>query len=227
SDEDNSAKYVQIRFRLSDNYKKACNIYDKLVKKLDQYYTTGKDNKNTDSNNWRYIINGYASDNTEVTCYVEGIDYPKTAVLSLSKINSGYEFTVVFIHPDYLKNPTEFAKSMLKSSGNIKDADEFVFDEAIELDDPVIKSLTNKKGKKFVVKYSGDSSFDNITYKIQVSTSKKFTSIKEFETNKTSVTISNLKKGKTYYVRVMYTVTEDGETTSSSWSKAKSITIKK
>ena len=66
-----------------------------------------------------------------------------------------------------------------------------------------------------------------MTYKIHVSTNKKFKRIKEFETKKSSATISNLKKGKTYYVRVMYTVTEDGETINSSWSKTKSVTIKK
>lgn len=226
SENDEYAKFIQLTFRLSDDYKKANSLYDKLVKKLDNYYTTGQNNKNTESNNWTYTIKSRNNDNPEVTYRIELSNY-NLPVLSLSKVNSGYEFGIVFIHPDYLKNPTELAKSMLKSSGSTSDADEFIFDETVELDDPAIKSLVNKKGKKIVVKYAGDSSFKNVTYKIQVSTSKKFKSVKEFETSKPSATVSNLKKGKTYYVRVMYTVAEDGETVNSSWSKTKSVTIKK
>ena len=227
ADNDNDAKYIKLTFNLSDNYKKASNLYDKLVKKLSKYYNTGKDSKNTESNYWSYTINGMYDSNAELTTYIGSGDFEYPRVLSLSKTNDGYTFSILFIHPNYLKNPTEFAKSMLKSSGSTSDEDEFVFDEAIELEDPSIKSLTNKKGKKLVIKFAGDSSFDNETFKIQVSTSKKFKSLKEFETKKSSATISNLKKGKTYYVRVMYTVTEDGETVSSNWSKTKSITIKK
>lgn len=225
--EDDEVKYIRLKFNLSDNYKKASSLYDKLVKKLSKYYNTGKDNKTTESNYWTYTINGYYEQNPELIKYRGIDDYESPRVLSLSKSNGGYTFNILFIHPNYLNNPTEFAKSMLKSSGSTSDEDEFVFDETIELDDPSIKSLTNKKGKKLVIKFAGDSSFDNETFKIQVSTSKKFKSLKEFETKKTSATISNLKKGKTYYVRVMYTVTEDGENVSSNWSKTKSITIKK
>ncbi len=213
SKEDQTVKYITISLSL-DDYKKANDLYDKLVKRLNIYYNTGKDYKNIESNECKFTINSLE---TIYGLFEEWIDNEyKSVVLSLKKVNDEYRFFILFIHPDYLNNPTELAKSMLKSS-----------DEKIELDDPEIKSLTNKKGKKLVVKYIGDNTYDNEIYKIQVSTSKKFKNIKEFETNKASATIRKLKKGKKYYVRVMYTVTEDGETVSSSWSKVKSITIKK
>lgn len=67
-----------------------------------------------------------------------------------------------------------------------------------------IKSLKTQKGKKLKVSWKKDSKANG--YQIQYSTDKKFRkSVKSITISKnktTSKTISNLKKGKQYYVRV-------------------------
>ena len=67
-----------------------------------------------------------------------------------------------------------------------------------------IKSLKTQRGKKLKVSWKKDSKANG--YQIQYSTDKKFRkSVKSITISKnktTSKTISNLKKGKQYYVRV-------------------------
>lgn len=223
SKDDNNPKYIYISFYIDDNYNKANKLYDLLVNRLEKYYGKGTNNKDITKNKWTW---GIDYTNIKYYNYKNGI----FTLLSLQKNTNYYSFELSLYNANDLANPTDYAKSFLDDSDEFSlsdDEDEFSFDDEIDLDDPVIKSITNKKGKKLVVKYSGDDSFDNEIYKIQISTNKNFKSSKEFETKKTSATISKLKKGKTYYVRIMYTVTEDGETVSSNWSKTKSIKIKK
>lgn len=230
SENDSRAKYISIRFNIENNYKKANALYDKLVKKLDTYYKDTINDKNVNNNLWHYgtisDVGNYYHD------FCINNDYSKyyCSVLELQKYENYYSFCIMLVNPSNSTLLNDFGQSMINDSDEFSfsdDEDEFSFDDEIELDDPVIKSIINKKGKKLVVKYSGDDSFDNEVYKIQISTNKNFKSSKEFETKKTSATISKLKKGKTYYVRIMYIVTEDGETVSSNWSRTKSIKIKK
>ncbi|MCI5492520.1 MAG: hypothetical protein MR425_00140 [Lachnospiraceae bacterium] len=77
------------------------------------------------------------------------------------------------------------------------------------------------KKAKMTVKVPGAK---GVTYIVQYSTNKKFTSgVKKEKVNGAkAVTITKLKSGKTYYVRVM--VKKNGQ--SSSWSKAKSVKVK-
>ncbi|MCI8490552.1 MAG: InlB B-repeat-containing protein, partial [Lachnospiraceae bacterium] len=63
-----------------------------------------------------------------------------------------------------------------------------------------ISKLTNKKGKKLVVKFSKSTGAKG--YEVSYSTNKKFKSAKKKTTKKSSITLIKLKKGKTYYVRV-------------------------
>lgn len=205
------AKYVNVSVKISDD-NKADDVCIKIINKLDDYYNTGRIT-DVDDNIIIYKVNGFWEANPESP----SLSLDNTIVSCGRYPNGGTHFNVILIHPDDLNNPTEFSKSIFEMSDSSE----------IELDDPVIKSLTNKKGKKLVVKYTGGSSFDKKVYKIQVSTNKKFKNAKEVDSKKASATISKLKKGKTYYVRVMYTVTKDGKTTTSNWSKTKSITIKK
>ncbi|MCR5791530.1 MAG: family 43 glycosylhydrolase [Lachnospiraceae bacterium] len=95
---------------------------------------------------------------------------------------------------------------------------------------PVIKSVVNKKGKKIVVtlkkKVSGAKG-----YTVLVATDKKFKKgLKKvnLSAKKTSVTVSKLKKGKTYYVKVCaYTKNAKGTKISGKYSAVKKIKVKK
>lgn len=88
-----------------------------------------------------------------------------------------------------------------------------------------ISSVKNVKGKKATVKIKKASSVTG--YQIQYSTSKKFTSATKKNTTATSKTLSGLKKGKKYYVRVRSYKTVSGKKYYSGWSAVKTVTIKK
>lgn len=62
-------------------------------------------------------------------------------------------------------------------------------------------------------------------YEIQISTSKKFTKPKKTTGKALSYTIKNLKKKKTYYIRVRAVVTSGKKTAYGSWSSVKKIKI--
>ncbi len=92
-----------------------------------------------------------------------------------------------------------------------------------------VSSLTNSSSKKLKIKWKKVSTATG--YQIQYSTSSKFTSSKTktvtiSKASTTSKTISGLKKGKTYYVRIRTYKTVGGKTYSS-WSAVKKITITK
>lgn len=91
---------------------------------------------------------------------------------------------------------------------------------------PQIKQVKNKKGRKAVVtlagKVSGASGYEVAYAK---SASMKGQKIKKL--TGTKVTLSGLKKKKTYYFKARAYTTKDGKTVYSGWSKKKSIKIKK
>ena len=91
-----------------------------------------------------------------------------------------------------------------------------------------VQNAVNVKGKKIRVtlkKVSGSKG-----YQIAYSTSKKFTkkTTKTKLVTKTGYTISKLKKGRTYYVRVRaYKTDSAGEKVYGKWSGAKQVTVRK
>lgn len=92
-----------------------------------------------------------------------------------------------------------------------------------------ISKLSNVKGKKAQVAYNKVSNAKG--YEIQYSTDKKFkkdVKVKKANAKTTKVTLTKLKKGKKYYVRVRaYRVDEDDNRVNGSWSEAKSVKISK
>lgn len=88
-----------------------------------------------------------------------------------------------------------------------------------------INSVKNYKGKKAKITVKKTSSI--IGYQIQYSTNKNFKSAKHVNTRKTSKYLTKLAKNKKYYVRVRTYKTVDGKLYFSSWSGAKTVTIKK
>ncbi|MCD8148252.1 MAG: leucine-rich repeat protein [Clostridiales bacterium] len=93
---------------------------------------------------------------------------------------------------------------------------------------PTISSLKNSSSKKMTVKWGKNSKATG--YQIQYSTSSNFSSyktvtVKNYKT--VSKTISKLKKGKKYYVRVRAYKTVSGTKYYSAWSSKKSVKISK
>ena len=91
-----------------------------------------------------------------------------------------------------------------------------------------IKKIINKKSKKIKIDIKKINNTNG--YEIQYSTSKKFKnkSTKKVTKKSTSVTISKLKKKKTYYVRVRaYKIDSAGKKIYGKWSTIKKIKIKK
>jgi len=90
-----------------------------------------------------------------------------------------------------------------------------------------INSAKNSKSKKIVLKYKKSSGAAG--YEISYSTDKKFKkSVTKKTTKKLSYTISKLKKGKTYYIRVRaYKLDSAGKKVYSGYTSVKKIRIKK
>ncbi|MEY8515908.1 InlB B-repeat-containing protein, partial [Lachnospiraceae bacterium 29-84] len=88
-----------------------------------------------------------------------------------------------------------------------------------------ISKITNKKGKKVVVKFSKSAGAKG--YEITYATNKNFKSAKKKTTTRTSITLSGLKKNKTYYVKVRAYTTIGGKRVYGLNSPKKKIKIKK
>ncbi|MEY8391360.1 InlB B-repeat-containing protein [Lachnospiraceae bacterium 45-W7] len=89
-----------------------------------------------------------------------------------------------------------------------------------------IAKISNKAGRKLVLKLKKSTGAKG--YEITYATNKKFKSAKKQKTNKTTVTLKNLKKNKTYYVKVR-AYAKSGKKTiySSSYSKTVKIKVKR
>ncbi|MCR4689929.1 MAG: fibronectin type III domain-containing protein [Lachnospiraceae bacterium] len=98
--------------------------------------------------------------------------------------------------------------------------------EQISLAKAKIKSAKAKAKKKIVVKWSEVENADG--YEIAYTTDKKFKkSVKTVTTEKETVTLKKLKKGKVYYIRVRAYVQDDDKKITGKWSAAKRIKAKK
>lgn len=86
---------------------------------------------------------------------------------------------------------------------------------------PAVASLTNAAAGKVMVKW--DKVADAKSYQVQYATKKSMKDAKSVTVTKASATLSKLKKGTKYYVRVM-AKNDKGD---SRWSAVKSVTVKK
>lgn len=85
--------------------------------------------------------------------------------------------------------------------------------------------LKSSKSKQFNVKYTKVSGAKG--YEISYTTNKKFKSVKKVTTSKTNITIKNLKKKTTYYVKVRaYKVDSAGKKVYGDYSKVVKLKIK-
>jgi len=123
-----------------------------------------------------------------------------------------------------IKKPAQQQQSGDNSSG--KTGKEQSVKEKIVLPKAVIKSCKPKAGKKIALKWKKIKAAGG--YEIAYSTNKSFKkAVKTKKTNKTSITLKSLKKGKTYYVRVRAYVKKKGEINRGKWSVAKKVKVKK
>ena len=99
--------------------------------------------------------------------------------------------------------------------------------EKIKVKKTELTSAKNNKSKQIALKYKKVSGAKR--YEISYSTDKKFKkSVTKKTTSKTSYTIKNLKKGKTYYVRVRaYKKDSAGKKVYSGYTKVKKIKVSK
>lgn len=91
-----------------------------------------------------------------------------------------------------------------------------------------LSSLYNKARDSFYVKYRKNSKVSG--YQIEYSTSKSFSNYKIVTTKGASTlskTVGNLKRGRTYYVRVRGYKTISGTRYYSTWLAVKSVKISK
>lgn len=98
----------------------------------------------------------------------------------------------------------------------------------VRLTTPSISGLKNSSGKKMKVTWKKKSKATG--YQIQYSTSSQFSGAKTVTVSKnstTSKTISGLKKGKNYYVRIRTYKSSAGKKFYSGWSSTKKVKISK
>ena len=121
--------------------------------------------------------------------------------------------------------PTQTPAPTTKPSGD-KDSQTTTPPQIKKPATPSIKQLINVKGKKVKVtltkKISGAAGYQ-VAYSIN--SSMKGQKVKTFKGS--SITITGLKKTKTYYFRVRSYKKQSGKTVYSSWGKVKKIKVKK
>lgn len=89
----------------------------------------------------------------------------------------------------------------------------------------VISSIKNKKGRKIAISWKKTTKAK--AYQVAYDTSKKFKNKKTKKVTKTKTTLTKLKIGKTYFIRVRAVTIESGKKVYSKWSKVKKIKVKK
>lgn len=89
----------------------------------------------------------------------------------------------------------------------------------------VISSIKNKKGRKIAISWKKTTKAK--AYQIAYDTSKKFKNKKTKKVTKSKITLTKLKIGKTYFIRVRAVTIESGKKVYSKWSKVKKIKVKK
>ena len=143
--------------------------------------------------------------------YVDGNDYGALSSYTFRDVDKDHEIKAVFtpvtepeiVRPQPKKTAVDPGKTNLKSA----------------------KRISSKK-----IKLSWKKNAKADQYEIQYSTSKKFTKSKtktlKAGKNKSAKTLSGLKKGKTYYIRIRSYSYADGLVGIGEWSKVKKVKMK-
>ena len=98
--------------------------------------------------------------------------------------------------------------------------------EDVKVGKPKIKTAVNQKGKKVKVSWSKASNAEG--YAVYYATNSRMSNAGKVHTRSLSKTLTKLKKGKTYYIKVRaFGTNYDGEIIYGSYSAAKKVKIKK
>lgn len=120
---------------------------------------------------------------------------------------------------------TYVVTAVAKGAGKIASAYE-IFPVRIAGGSVSVSSATNVSGKKIKVKLKSTKTFAG--YEVSFASKKDFSNQKSLKIKTKAATISGLKKGKTYYVRVRgYQLDAYGNIYYTPYSKMKKVTIKK
>ena len=161
----------------------------------------------------------------------EGIDYEMEGDFSVSKAG---EYTVIFYGlGEYdgviQRSFTVKAESSLNEDEHDDEGNSSETNTSLKKPSKVTGlSVKNQKGKKILVKWKAQSGVSG--YQIQYALNKKFTKQKKTKNVSKSAkkkTLTGLKKGKKYYVRVRAFRKKSGKTKYGSYSTVKSVKIKK
>ena len=145
-------------------------------------------------------------------------------VLGKTTLKKGTDYTVTYKNNKKVGKATVTIKGKGSYTGTISKTFK------INPGKSAISKLTSPKAKKLKVTYKKVAGVTG--YQVTVSTSKKFTksttrTIAVKGAKKTSATVSKLKAGKKYYVKVRAYKTVSGKRYYSSYTKVKSIKVKK
>ena len=123
------------------------------------------------------------------------------------------------------KHGTTYTYSVCAYKGSSVSAYNKTGSKIIRLQAPVQYTPSSKTSGKITAKWKKVSSVSG--YQIQYSDSKSFAGAKTVSSNGAAKTISGLKKGKTYYVRVRTYKKTGGKTYYSAWGSTKTVKVRK
>lgn len=166
--------------------------------------------------NIAYILNGGTNNAANPSTYTQG-----RAVTIQVPTRTGYTFKGWYTDAALT---IEFAGITAETTGDVTLHAKWVKVSVAKASVKSVKNNAKKKVKVTIKKVTGAKG-----YRIQYSTDKKFKkSVKTKTTTKTSLTLSGLKKGKTYYVRVCaYKMDSKNKRVYGKYGAAKNVKIKK
>lgn len=164
-----------------------------------------------------YKLNGGTNNKSNKSSY-----YVTTSTLKLKNpTRAGYTFKGWYTDKKFKNKITQISK------GSTKNYTLYAKWEKVSVKKTTISSAKNSKSKQIVLKYKKSSGAAG--YEISYSTDKKFKkSVTKKTTKNATYTIKNLKKGKTYYVRIRaYKLDSAGKKVYSEYSKVVKVKIAK
>lgn len=146
-------------------------------------------------------------------------------------LTEGKDYTVFYSGNKQAGDPNTLVKVKGTATGMFTDQ---LVEQPFYIIPRAVKSPSLKAGKKqLTVKWKFDKKNDFTGYEIEYSLKKDFKNAKKISVNKTKskknvteAVIENLKKGKTYYVRIRAVKAKKGNTCYSKWSKTLSVKVK-
>lgn len=139
------------------------------------------------------------------------------------KLQKGKDYLITYLKDDNVKKGNAFV--MVMGIGNYTGSKKVPF--RIVSVDTSLKSVKKTKGNHLAVNWKRNSNASG--YQLQISKQSSFRSIEKSmvipNKKKTSVTVTSLKKGGTYYVRIRGYLLRNGKRSYGKWSRVKTYRI--